>query len=459
MTHIAAPRSQDIFGLDRSLMACLAGSFVLRSAAAAMGVMIQFYFEYIHQNVYPISNTVGGLIIGAFFAAELIGAPAFGAWSDRRGRKLFIILGPLFGFVAVQMTSMTTVVWLLLITRLLEGLSTASNAPSTLGYISAATSGSASLRGRVVGMFEVATIGGMAAGLWLGGRMWDSFGKPQTLGFLHLTSPAFALDGLIYLLSLVIFAWGLHEVEFHQPGGTSISRGVEAIRATWLRYWRLATAGRVLRFVPAWLAINAVLGVWLNHVARQLTRSRDFPTQLLTGGFSAGQAGALFAAYAIVFALGILAWGIVLGRLCKTSVMLAGTGGLLVAVASLWTLNRLPALSHPLVVPLACVFLVGLVVQSGFTPAALAYLADITEDYAADRGAIMGLYSVFLGVGQFCGATVGGPFADWRGMDGVIAVTAILGLLAGATILRLRSTESHAANSQAARARERSRDM
>ena len=47
--------------------------------------------------------------------------------------------------------------------------------------------------------------------------------------------------------------------------------------------------------------------------------------------------------------------------------------------------------------------------MSGFTPAALAYLADITEDYAGDRGAIMGLYSVFLGVGQFVGVIAGRP--------------------------------------------------
>ena len=44
--------------------------------------------------------------------------------------------------------------------------------------------------------------------------------------------------------------------------------------------------------------------------------------------------------------------------------------------------------------------------MSGATPAALGLLADITESYPADRGAIMGLYSVFLGVGQILGALV-----------------------------------------------------
>ncbi len=439
-----ANRLWNYIAIDRSLASCLVGSFVLRCAAAAMGVMIQFYFEYIDKNVYAISNTEGGLIIAAFFAAELIGAPAFGAWSDRYGRKLFIILGPLFGAIAVQLTSLTTAIWILIITRLLEGLSTAANAPATLGYISAATSHSASLRGRVVGFFEIATVGGMAAGLWFGGWLWDAWGAPLSIGLLRFTSPAFALDGLVYLLSLVILGWGLREAHLDAATRSRMDTGLAAISGAWRRYWHLATSARVWRFVPAWLAINAVLGVWLNHVGRQLTRARDFPDQLLTGGLSAGNAGTIFAAFSLVFAAGILVWGLALGRLRKTSVMLIATAGLLVGCAALFIVNHMPSLFDARVTLLGLVFAGGLLVMSGFTPAALAYLADITEDYAGDRGAIMGLYSVFLGIGQFAGSSVGGPFADWRGMDGVIVASVLLGLFSGLTIIYLRRSETHA---------------
>ena len=112
--------------LIRSLVALIVGSLLLRAAAGAMGENIQFYFNAIHEaalnpnhplrliagahQVYEVSYTIGGLIIGTFFAAELIGAPLFGAWSDKYGRKLFIIFGPLFGAIAVQITAMTTLV-------------------------------------------------------------------------------------------------------------------------------------------------------------------------------------------------------------------------------------------------------------------------------------------------------------------------------------------------------------
>ena len=51
---------------------------------------------------------------------------------------------------------------------------------------------------------------------------------------------------------------------------------------------------------------------------------------------------------------------------------------------------------------------IGLFVMAGATPAALGLLADISEEHPADRGAIMGLYSVFLGSARSWGRCSGG---------------------------------------------------
>jgi MFS family permease len=437
----------------RSFVALITGSLLLRAAAGAMGENIQFYFNSIHEaaksldhplrtiagatNVYEVSYTLGGLIIGTFFAAELIGAPLFGVWSDRYGRKLFIIFGPLFGAIAVQITAMTTLVWALLFTRLLEGVSTAANAPATLGYIAEATSHSPKLRSRIIGFFEVATIGGIALGFSLGGWLWRHFGTPNYFLGIPLTSPAFALNAVVYLASLVILWLGLHEVreQNHAP------RHVTTARETWSNYFRIIINPRVQSFAPAWIAINAVLGVWINLTARIFTDKSGVTDQLLVGRFDSFQAGNLRAAYAVVFVIGILLWSVLFPQIKKTRVMLIGTGGLFLTCLFLFVINHQPALDAPLVLPMAILLIVSILIQSGFTPAALAHLADITEGHSEDRGAIMGMYSVFLGVGQFLGASIGGPFVDWLGADGIVLVTALLGGVAALTLLRLRAAE------------------
>ena len=71
----------------------------------------------------------------------------------------------------------------------------------------------------------------------------------------------------------------------------------------------------------------------------------------------------------------------------------------------------------------------GLFLLAGATPAALGLLADMSERFPSDRGAIMGLYSVFLALGQIIGSLIGGFAADWLGIDGMfIATPGLLGI-------------------------------
>jgi MFS family permease len=441
--------------LIRSLIAVIVGSLFLRAAAGAMGENIQYYFNAIHQasldptaplraviganHVYPISYTLGGMIIGSFFVAELLGALVLGAWSDRFGRKWFIILGPLFGAIAVLITSVTTLIWLLVFTRLLEGLSTASNAPATLGYLAEATSDSPKMRTRISGFFEMATIGGTAIGFSLGGWLWREFGTATIIAGIHLTSPAFAVNAVIYIISLVILFLWIREIKERRRDTSlpSISP-----RETTKRYWAILSTPRVAGFAPAWIAINAVLGIWINLTARILTdKSGSFTHQILVGPFNSLQAGNIFAGYAFFFTVGILIWSIFFPNLNKTTAMLIGSGGLFASCLLIFAINHQPALNAPLVLPLSILLVFSIMVQSGFTPAALAHLADITESYTTDRGVIMGLYSVFLGLGQFLGSSIGGIFVDWRGADGMAIVTGVLGIIAAILVLRLRVTE------------------
>jgi MFS family permease len=438
-----------------SLAAVILGSLILRTAASAMGENIQFYFNAIHAaslsphhplsllvgsgRVYPISYTLGGIIIASFFVAELIGALWFGAWSDKFGRKLFIAIGPLFGAVGVLITSLTTAFWVLIGTRLLEGFSTASNAPATLGYLAEATSDSPKLRTRVSGFFEIATIGGIAVGFSLGGWLWREFGTAARIHGIALTSPAFAVNSLIYLLSFLILWFGVRELKGENP---SKARPAISPQETLRRYWQILSNPRVAGFAPAWIAINGVLGIWFNLSARILTDKSRFSGQLLMGSFTSLQAGNLRAGYALFFVLGIFLWSVLFPNLRKITAMLIGTAGLFVSCLLIFAINHQPALTSSTITPLALLLVISIMVQSGFTPAALAHLADVTETQTSNRGAIMGLYSVFLGMGQFLGTGIGGIFVDWRGADGMVLITGLFGILAAILILRLQKEES-----------------
>lgn len=416
------------FGLNRSLWACLIGSLVLRCAASAMGVMVGFYLRYLSDSgIQRVTPLTVALFAVAFFATELIGAPIFGAWSDRYGRKIFIILGPLFGAAAVQITAMTAALPLLLLTRLLEGFSTASSLPATLSYISNATSDNPIARGRAVSLWEISTIGGLALGFRVAGTLWDDLGRN-----------GFTVVAVVYLVSAAIFYWGMHHLPQAQP--TDASEGQRLIQ--------ILRQDEILRFAPAWIAFSAIVGVWLNHLPYQLSGSVRNPSQNLMGGFSGEVVGTMLAGYALLFSVGVFLWGLTFARIRRVVIMLIANAGVFIVTLAAYGINHVSLDARGLVIGLLVVFVAGIVLESGFTPAALGYLADISEKYLEDRGAIMGLYSVLLGLGQLIGGGVGGPFAQRWGMDGVILLTALFGLIALATVLRLYQIESNLAGDQ-----------
>jgi MFS family permease len=82
-----------------------------------------------------------------------------------------------------------------------------------------------------------------------------------------------------------------------------------------------------------------------------------------------------------------------------------------------------------------------LFVLAGATPAAIGLLADMSERFPTDRGAIMGLYSVFLALGQITGALIGGLAAHWAGIDGMFIATLILLAIAVIPLAQLRAQE------------------
>ena len=86
---------------------------------------------------------------------------------------------------------------------------------------------------------------------------------------------------------------------------------------------------------------------------------------------------------------------------------------------------------------------VGAFFQAGFTPVALAYLADISQDFPEDRGVVVGLYSIFLAGGNLIGGSLlGGPFVEALHMDGIALLTGLLTLVAFVSVWNIRRGSS-----------------
>lgn len=410
----------------RSLWAVLVGTFTLRFSTGLTGALLVFYLDELpsYGGAHVSAITVG-LFSATFFAAELVLSTPFGLVSDRFGHHRIMQVGPAFGLVAVVLTWASTHLLVLAGTRWLEGASTAASVPSILGYLAMVTAGDDLMRGRASARFEGATLAGLGLGLAAAGVLWELLGRE-----------AFLLNAGIYAFSFAIYRFGVRDP-------SSEAATLRAPHYGWRRYLDLLTSSHVWLLAPTWIAINASLGIWTSQSILQLIRepSPRFQDQLLMGGFDPVQVSMALGVGLIVFFAGLVFWGDRFKRFRRTTIILYGILGGAAVIAAAAVLNHSAGLAEAPRVGATIVVAAGLFVLAGATPAALGLLADISEAFPADRGAIMGLYSVFLALGQIAGSLIGGLAAENLGIDGLLGATIVLLAIALLPLARLRSFE------------------
>ncbi|MEA2575302.1 MAG: hypothetical protein QOH93_2600 [Chloroflexia bacterium] len=430
--------------IDTPLKVVIISSFMLRLAGGATALLLSAYLK----QIVHADATLIGLLYAIFYVSELGLSPIFGALSDLRGRRFLLVLGPLVGAIALPFYPLTTTILMLIFARLLEGVSTAAKVPSALGYLADATAGPgkkiAALRGRVMGIYEISFLVGIVGGSVLGA------GLDRFVGF-----GGFYVISLIYLATAALLFFMVPEslpeaARLHQQEIREASKGESHPIRTMLSTRAKSYAGllkepTLLSFMPAWLAVNAVVGLWSAHIQPLMIMAPGDPvsSQLLESNFTTGQVGVGAAVFGILFILGIYLWSRVYAKLRKTNMMIASLVGLFITCVGLLAINNswLP-FGQPIGQwPVAPVVVIGLLLVSGFTPVALAFLAEISEAHIAHRGAVMGLYSVLLGLGQLIGAFGGGIFIQQVGLgfNGLILGSFLLGVVAWVTVLRLRT--------------------
>jgi MFS family permease len=412
--------------MERSMRFVLFGTFTLRFSTGLTGAMLGIYLAALPSHGGPeVDARVVGLYAALFYLTELVLSPIFGVLADRVGYHRIMVYGPIFGGIAVVLTGLTTSLPVLGATRLLEGASTAASVPSILGFIALATAGNELRRGRAAARFEGATLAGIGFGFIVAPKLFEALGPT-----------AFFLNAVVYGISFVIYRFGVKDPRDESPPVASPDVG-------FARYVALVRSAHVLLLAPTWIAVNASIGLWFSQSLFQFSKPNPhWPDQILMAGYDANQITIAAIVIAVVFGAGLLYWGNRFKAMRRTTIILYGIVGGAVLVGAGLVVNHSGGL--PLFILLVAVVIAGagLFVLAGATPAALGLLADISERFPADRGAIMGLYSVFLAIGQIIGSLIGGFAADWRGIDGMLVATAILLAIALIPLSRLREQES-----------------
>ncbi|GAB4407415.1 MAG: hypothetical protein Fur0044_00300 [Anaerolineae bacterium] len=391
---------------SRRLTAVLLANGLLRIANAAGGALVGFYLAYLATQGRATDAALVGALGVVANSAELVGAVPMGTLADRFSSRRLLLFGALLGALATQLFGLSGAVTIFFLSRALEGLAAAATGPTLLAHLADVTRYDATARGRTMSFYELSFLAGLAGGGLVAGTLWD---KVHTL--------AFSLLAAIYLVVAGLFYWGAY-----LPQSTAI-----LIDSPSLGLRRALTDPLLRRLAPAWLAVNAVVGLWLTHVSFQLSGPK-VAEQELVGRFTASEVGLILLGYALIFGVGVIAWGFVLAYIPRVRVMRIALTAMFFVCLWLYLLNTTIDWPSPIRWTLLVLAGLSIMVESGFTPAALAYLAEVASR-GPGRGAAMGLYTLLLGLGSALGAGLGGVLAQGFAFNGLILGTIGLGVV------------------------------
>ena len=218
-----------------------------------------------------------GVVFGGYAISRAVFIPIIGRYSDRRGRKLFIIIG-LFVSSLVSLTYiLANNIPQLIAVRLVHGAFSGMTAPLARAWIGdVAPRGE---EGKWMGYFNAAFTAGMATGPLLGGIITDYY----SMEF------AFAVVGGVSFVTFVAATFFLHEsgqrkekdqaeLSFRKMSGSSLFRGLFIYRMM----FELSMGGFIV-FFPLYCGVYLGLSITLIGVLLAVSRYLGAFLQILSG--------------------------------------------------------------------------------------------------------------------------------------------------------------------------------
>lgn len=415
--------------LGRSLVRTLLVGLLIKMAFGFSEPLMVFFY-----NFREFSALEYGLLTAAIYASQTLTAPLMGVLADRLGRRNLLLLTIVGGFIAVQIPPLTAVFPLLLLNRLLAGASLVGSTAALLTRVTDETAdGHPKRRARATTFYQGIELGGQLIGLVLASVL-----------FQYITINSFYVAAVVYFLTIFLIWWGIPE----SKSGAEAKARAQGWGETW-QNWRVLFQSRKLwAFVPVWLVVNAILGMWYAHAGVQLLRnptgSNQRPDQYLMGHFQVSELAFIFLGYAAAFGVGLAVWSRLISRWRYAHIMLLASFCEITICIILLLYNRFGNAGWALLLLIPAALAIA--IESGFTPAALGYLTDIAEEVGGERarGTVMGFYSTGNSLGNILGTLLGIAliqFFDF-GLNGLLIGSGILGVLGAATVLYLMKREN-----------------
>jgi MFS family permease len=395
------------------LVLMMVGNGLQRVAAGAGGVLVGLYLADLANHGARIGVPVVGTLSAVSFGAELAGALPFGVASDAVSPRILMTAGSVIGAAATQLFGMSGSVSIFYLSRALEGLGAAAVAPPLLAHLTDVTDHQPRLRAKAMSYFELSLLGGLALGGILGGQLWRL-----------LATRAFAVLAAVYIVSAGLLYAG---------GGSSRGYGKNQAVVGFLRALRQPS---LQRLAPVWLCVNTIIGLWLGPALFFLLTHNPQTHQFLDGIFvdHPEQVGWVLLGYSLIFAIGVTVWSYVLPHMPMRRALRITLTAMLLVCGEFVLLNHTASSNTHWVV--GAILAVSIMVESGFTPAALNLLADAIGAQAG-RGAAMGIYSFLLSIGAIAGSLIAAALGTKFAVDGLIYGTLALAITALVFVRRL----------------------
>lgn len=340
-----------------------------------------------------------GLMYSGYALSRMVCMPMMGRLSDRRGRKIFIVLGLLAYTIISLSYALASNMYQLTSIRLLHGVASSMIVPIAQAYIGDLIP--KGKEGTYINLFSMSMFIGMGAGPFLGGTLADTFNDINA-GFYAMTG--FSALALILLLLFVPTVEPSSERGEKASGAPlkTIIRDNKVVAVSISLASRSFYRQGIIAFLPI-LAVST-MGMSVAGIGAVLS------IFMLTGGLAQGLSGALadrFNKARLIVIGGITA------PIFVFFIPYMPTGGMLVAI----------------LLPTALLAAIG-------RAAMMALSVELGNKYHG-MGSVMGITRSVMSMGMVLGPMAFGYAMDHFGIGSVFQVGAIVGIVAMLPVIYL----------------------